>query len=201
MVPLFVLTVFVYYTSLEIFLRLQFHFLLRSQVYDWSDSELSKQVRGQWKVLRGLLLVEATNAEEVRRHFVEVRHEYLSIINRRIKFLGVLVGLGPLVGLLGTVAGMLSTFGGMVSSRTSRIESVVSGISEALITTQTGLIISIPALVILSLIVQKRNLLQRAILRLERYNTCLTLRVGCPLPQIGEVGRIFSQARGDGGGV
>jgi biopolymer transport protein ExbB len=200
MIPLFVLTVFVYFTALELLLRLQFHFLLRSQVYDWSDSELSKQVRERWKVLRGLLLVDATNAQEVRRHFGEVRNEYLSVINRRIKFLGVLVGLGPLLGLLGTVAGMLSTFGGMVSSQTSRIESVVSGISEALITTQTGLIISIPALVILSLIIQKRNLLQRAILRLERYNTCLTLRVGCPLPRFNDGDGAFSQPQGEGVG-
>ncbi len=183
MVPLFALTVFVYYTALELLLRLQFHFLIRSHVYRWSDSEISEQVRERWKVLRRLLLVDAANAEEVKRHFQEVRNEYLAIINRRITFLGVIVGLGPLLGLLGTVTGMLSTFSGMVSSGSSRIESVVNGISEALITTQTGLIISIPAFVILALIVQKRNLLQRAILRLERYNTCLTLRVGCPLPR------------------
>ena len=183
MVPLFALTVFVYYTALELLLRLQFHFLIKSQVYRWSDSEISEQVRERWKVLRRLLLVDAADAEEVKRHFQEVRNEYLAIINRRITFLGVIVGIGPLLGLLGTVTGMLSTFSGMVSSGSSRIESVVNGISEALITTQTGLIISIPAFVILALIIQKRNLLQRAILRLERYNTCLTLRVGCPLPR------------------
>lgn len=184
MVPLFLLTVLVYYTALHLFLRLEFHFLVRSRVYDWTDNEISDRIRHDWQTLRRLILIDAASAEEVRRHFDEVRNEYLSIVNRRIKFLAVLVGIGPLLGLLGTVTGMLSTFSGMVSSSASRIESVMSGISEALITTQAGLIIAIPALVILALITHRRNLLQRGILRMERYNTCLALRVGCPLPRL-----------------
>jgi len=64
----------------------------------------------------------------------------------------------------------------------NRFDSIVTGISEALITTQTGLVISIPAIVILSLIIQRRNALVLAIARLERYNTRLALRSDCPIP-------------------
>jgi len=77
---------------------------------------------------------------------------------------------------------MLSTFDGMLIAVGNRFGSIVVGISEALITTQTGLVISIPALVILSLIVQRRNTLALAITRLERFNMRLALRADCPVP-------------------
>jgi biopolymer transport protein ExbB len=133
--------------------------------------------------LREILIEDARDAAEVKRHFVEVENEYLPAVNRRIRFLGVIITIGPLMGLLGTVTGMLATFDGLLSSQGDKFQSVVRGISEALITTQTGLVISIPAMVILSLIVQRRNRLRRSIARLERYNTCLVLKVGCPIPR------------------
>ncbi len=183
MVPLFLLAVALYYTALKLFLSLQFHFLIRARVYDWSDKEIEEQISGPWRMLWDLLDIRASTAREVRRHFEEVFNEYLLPMNRRIKFLAVLIAVGPLIGLLGTVTGMLSTFNGMAASRNSQLDSVIMGISEALITTQTGLIISIPGLIILSLIVQRRNLLQRAILRLERYNTYWMLHVEWLFPE------------------
>ena len=183
MIPLFLLAVALYYTALKLFLNLHSHFLIRARVYDWSDKEIAERISGRWRVLWDLLDIGASTAREVKRHFEEIRNEYLSPVNRRIKFLAVLIAVGPLIGLLGTVTGMLSTFSGMAASHNSRLDSVVTGISEALITTQTGLIISIPGLVLLSLIVQRRNLLQRAILRLERYNTYWMLHVEWLFPE------------------
>jgi len=67
---------------------------------------------------------------------------------RRIPFAFVLIGTAPLVGLLGTVSGMMNTFQGMASQNANApIETISRGISEALITTQTGLIIGIPAFI------------------------------------------------------
>lgn len=182
MAPLLALAVFIYYTALELLLRLETHFLIRSRVHRMTDNQIATRTRNGLKMLRQLLFEGATTVPEVKRHFLELRNEYLPVVNRRIKFLAVLITIGPLVGLLGTVTGMLSTFSGMAASQGSRFDNVIQGISEALITTQTGLVIAIPAVVILSLIVQKRNLLERCIARLERYNTCLVLKVGCPLP-------------------
>jgi len=182
MAPLLALTVFIYYSGLELLLRLETHFLIRSRVHEMSDNQIAAKTRNGLKRLRPLLHESAISVDEVKRHFGEVRAEYLPQINRRIRFLGVVIPIGPLVGLLGTVTGMLSTFAGMAGGQGSRFDNVIHGISEALITTQTGLVISIPALVILSLIIQKRNLLERCIARLERYNTCLVLKVGCPIP-------------------
>ncbi len=109
----------------------------------------------------------------MRRHFKQVRQEYLPVINRRIRFLAIIITAGPLVGLLGTVTGMLVTFSGMVGAQGTKFDNMIEGISEALITTQTGLLISIPALVVLSFIIQRRNQLERCIARLEYYNVTL----------------------------
>ncbi len=40
MLPLLGLAVFMYYTALDLYLRLRMHFLLRSQVYQLSDEAL-----------------------------------------------------------------------------------------------------------------------------------------------------------------
>ena len=68
---------------------------------------------------------------------------------------------------------MLVTFSGMVGAQGTKFDNMIEGISEALITTQTGLLISIPALVVLSFIIQRRNQLERCIARLEYYNVTL----------------------------
>ena len=183
MVPLLALTVFIYFTALDLWLRLESHFLIRSGVNRMTDSEIATRSRSDRPLLRKLLTENAGSAAQVKRHFVEVNNEYLPGVNRRIRFLGIIITIGPLMGLLGTVTGMLSTFEGLVKGQGDKFQNVAHGISEALITTQTGLVISIPAMVILSLIVQRRNRLRSCIARLERYNTCLVLKGGCPIPR------------------
>mgnify|MGYP001066295779 CR=1 FL=1 len=181
MLPLLLLTFFIYYNALELFCRVQFHFLVRSRLHARRPQDLAQDQCPNLRKARQLLIRDARSMAEVKRHFHEVRNEYIPIINRRIRFLGIIITAGPLLGLLGTVSGMFSTFQGMVQSDGNRFENVVTGISEALITTQTGLIISIPALVLLSLIIQRRNTLVHALARLERYNAQLALRAGCPI--------------------
>ncbi|HMW50322.1 MAG TPA: MotA/TolQ/ExbB proton channel family protein, partial [Cellvibrionaceae bacterium] len=54
----------------------------------------------------------------------------------------------PLLGLLGTVSGMINTFKMMTIFGSGDVNTVSGGISEALITTELGLIVAVPALVI-----------------------------------------------------
>jgi len=176
MLPLLGLAVFMYYTALDLYLRLRMHFLLRSKVYHLSDHALESGLSDQSTRLKDLLLNDAKSTLEVRRHFRQVRQEYLPVINRRIHFLAIVITAGPLVGLLGTVTGMLVTFNGMVVTHGTKFDNMIEGISEALITTQTGLLVSIPALVVLSFIIQRRNQLERCIARLEYYNVTLASR-------------------------
>ena len=174
MLPLLMLALYMYFTALDLYFRIR-TLLIYNKVYEFSDAELQRELR---RGLDGcaLLLPDAVCVLSVRRHFEHVRQEYLPIIQRRIRFLSLLVALGPLVGLLGTVAGMLVTFNGMVGSYGTKFDNMITGISEALITTQTGLLISIPAWVILSIILHGRNQLERSIARLESYNVSLIAR-------------------------
>lgn len=61
-----------------------------------------------------------------------------------------LIAAAPLLGLLGTVTGMISTFQSLVDrSGQKSFEGLADGISIALITTETGLAIAIPAVILL----------------------------------------------------
>jgi len=69
-------------------------------------------------------------------------------VERDLKVMKICVSAAPLVGLLGTVTGMLATFGALSSGAggDKTMSLVASGISEALITTETGLVIALPGL-------------------------------------------------------
>jgi biopolymer transport protein ExbB len=84
--------------------------------------------------------------EEVNAAFDELRAEELPPLDRDLKFINVTVAAAPLWGLLGTVTGMLTTFDGLSKGgggdKTMNV--VAGGISEALITTETGLMVALP---------------------------------------------------------
>lgn len=173
MLPILILTLFIYYTATELFVWLNRHVMVREQLHKLEDEALNEKLLAENKRLGGLLLREARTHGEVQRHFKMLRQVYLPPIDRRIRFLSIIVTAGPLLGLLGTVTGMLSTFNGMVRTDGNKFHEIVQGISEALITTQTGLIIAIPAMILLSLIIQRRHIVARALARLESFNTRL----------------------------
>jgi biopolymer transport protein ExbB len=59
----------------------------------------------------------------------------------------VMAAVSPLLGLLGTVTGMIATFDVITEFGTGNPKLLSGGISEALITTEFGLMVAIPALV------------------------------------------------------
>lgn len=63
-----------------------------------------------------------------------------------LSVIGVLAAIAPLLGLLGTVTGMIATFDLLAVFGTGNAKAMAGGISEALITTQTGLLVAIPGL-------------------------------------------------------
>ena len=68
------------------------------------------------------------------------------VLERGVGLLGAVAGLAPLLGLLGTVTGMISTFDVISSFGTGNPRLLSGGISVALITTQLGLVVAVPAL-------------------------------------------------------
>lgn len=78
--------------------------------------------------------------------FAEVRSVELTPFRRDLRVMKVCVGAAPLLGLLGTVTGMLATFDALAtgSGGDQTMAMVSKGISEALITTETGLVVALP---------------------------------------------------------
>ncbi|MEZ7196241.1 MotA/TolQ/ExbB proton channel family protein [Pseudodesulfovibrio karagichevae] len=66
---------------------------------------------------------------------------------RRLSLAAVLAGAAPLLGLLGTVTGMIDTFDGVARFGMMSPKVISSGISQAMISTQTGLVVAVPGLI------------------------------------------------------
>jgi biopolymer transport protein ExbB len=69
-------------------------------------------------------------------------------LERFFSLLGVVAAVAPLLGLLGTVSGMISTFRVITEYGTGDPKLLSGGISEALITTELGLAVAIPVLLV-----------------------------------------------------
>ena len=65
-------------------------------------------------------------------------------LNRFLNLIATLGGLMPILGLLGTVTGMIATFKVIALQGTGDAQAMADGISEALITTQAGLVAALP---------------------------------------------------------
>jgi biopolymer transport protein ExbB len=85
---------------------------------------------------------------------------------RRLPLLAVIVTASPLLGLLGTVTGMVKTFTLITVFGTGNADKLASGISEALVTTQLGLTIAIPTLIVYGFLSQR---VKKRLALLERY--------------------------------
>lgn len=62
--------------------------------------------------------------------------------------LGAMIAAAPLMGLLGTVTGMEATFAHLASQGQKSMEGLAGGISEVLVATESGLLVAIPALLL-----------------------------------------------------
>lgn len=90
----------------------------------------------------------ARTLEDAAISFEQLQVSEAAPFERDLKVMKVCVSAAPLVGLLGTVTGMLATFGALSSGSggDKTMAMIADGISEALITTETGLVIALPGL-------------------------------------------------------
>jgi len=86
-------------------------------------------------------------------------------LDKYTKMIALLAGIAPLLGLLGTVTGMISTFDVISMYGTGNARALAGGISEALITTETGLIIAVPGLFFVSFLSRQSDELYTRIQR------------------------------------
>ncbi len=99
-------------------------------------------------------VVQATlrNADRDRDHIEDIISESIlhesKYLNRYGAFIMVIAAVSPLLGLLGTVTGMIATFDVITQFGTGDPKMLSGGISTALITTQLGLVVAIPTLML-----------------------------------------------------
>lgn len=84
----------------------------------------------------------------------------LPSLDKHLDTLAVIAGSAPLLGLLGTVTGMINMFESITRFGTGDPKLLAGGISEALITTEVGLAIAIPVLLIHNWLRNRRNGIQ-----------------------------------------
>jgi biopolymer transport protein ExbB len=112
-------------------------------------AEHCQQARGAGaRVMAALAHHLAAERDDLERIFAEGMLREEGRIDRFGSALTVVAAVAPLLGLLGTVTGMISTFDVITEFGTGNPKLLSGGISEALITTELGLIVAIPALLI-----------------------------------------------------
>ncbi len=99
------------------------------------------------------LLGEAMHVADPNRRAFEVRlgpriRAETVRLRGQLALVAVVAGLCPLLGLLGTVLGMMTTFAGVTTGGAVRPDALARGVSQALVTTQAGLVMALPLLLV-----------------------------------------------------
>jgi biopolymer transport protein ExbB len=110
---------------------------------------------------------EVHSLVDIEGRFAEVEAAKIPDVDRRIAFLNVIVVSAPLFGLLGTVGGMLLTFKAIGVGGSSTSDIIAKGISEALVATQTGMMVAIPGFMLAHVAKRWRNEYASFLARLE----------------------------------
>ena len=169
MIPLVFLAFIIFFSAMELILyfRRGNHTKVSEELYETWIDDPTKGEGHVGEIINYINDESDGNPDEIRNRFVEISIASIPVVDARLMFLNILVTVSPLMGLLGTVIGMLATFKGLASGSGKTIDLVAEGISEALITTQTGLVIAIPGYLLVSLIQKKRNQYSAFLVRLE----------------------------------
>ncbi|MCD8533829.1 MAG: MotA/TolQ/ExbB proton channel family protein [Verrucomicrobia bacterium] len=158
MIPLAALSCVIYYAVADLYFQLKDQ---KSSIND-EDSwihwlEKPSDAKGDLKDIFEFTQSNISSVDDIKSRFGEVKMAHLPYLDQKIRYLLIIVSAAPLTGLLGTVTGMLSTFAGLSGGSGETIDLVAGGISEALITTETGLVLAIPAYVLVSRIKRMRD--------------------------------------------
>jgi biopolymer transport protein ExbB len=163
--PLFVLAIMLWYA-----IGYRFHALNRG-----SKKSVRVLVRkfdtGKRELPRGMIdgaVVDALGIVKsgfgggaVREYIDDAFFPYRQEMKKYRKTINTIVMVAPLIGLLGTVIGMIETFDSLGSMTLfSQNGGIAGGISQALFTTQLGLVVAVPGLVIGRLIDRKSKIME-----------------------------------------
>jgi len=112
--------------------------------------------------------------DELRVLIEDEGRQQVRTLNRGLGVIETIAGIAPLMGLLGTVLGMIKVFNVIKTLGVGQAQSLSGGISEALITTATGLMIGIPALIFYNYLSSRS---ENLILDIEKYTILLLNKI------------------------
>jgi biopolymer transport protein ExbB len=116
--------------------------------------KVAEQVQGpQGELVRIAISAEAQDVRDDRLHGTLLQQRIR--LERWLSAIALTASVSPLLGLLGTVSGMISTFQAMSLFGAGDASAVSGGVGEALINTELGLVVAIPALLAHALLSRK----------------------------------------------
>ncbi|MDR0518059.1 MAG: MotA/TolQ/ExbB proton channel family protein [Fibromonadaceae bacterium] len=124
------------------------HALIKNSEISEAGSLCKKQGTCLGKILGAIVENSGKRKELAQKSLQEILLAEQSKLEKRMGFLAALGTVAPLLGLLGTVTGMITLFQVITQVGTNDARILAGGISEALITTETGLIIAIPVMLL-----------------------------------------------------
>ena len=158
MVPLFLVGISAYVGAFKLL-----RFVSEMGHRDVDDATWAKWIQqpesSEGETGRMIRYIMAKDGDEcsARSRCFEVKNMRVPEMDRRIGMATVWVSVAPLLGLLGTVLGMIKTFNGLSAGGNSAMDVIASGISEALVTTEMGLLIAIPGYVLVAIARARKN--------------------------------------------
>lgn len=108
-------------------------------------------------VLLGGLDVSQNDPEIFSQGVEREAGEVITLLERGLVVLAAVSTIAPLIGFLGTVSGMINAFDAIANADQVNAKVVAGGIKESLITTATGLIVAIPAMVFYQYLTSRVN--------------------------------------------
>jgi biopolymer transport protein ExbB len=141
------LSIVLWYALAYRYLFLNFTILKKSP-----ENVINKTIESQDALSRLLLKINKINGSDITDKelaFTTLVKPFFMSLETQKQTIKSIVLIAPLLGLLGTVIGMIETFDSLQDSALfSQSGGVAGGISQALITTQLGLVVAIPGLLV-----------------------------------------------------
>jgi len=157
MIPLATVCFFIWFNYLRLYYKLKQALnnnseklieQLKTRLLNHEDySEIAqwlKPYQGASPRLLRHLLIRLKHGLPFKKAYQQCFLAEMSEYNYSFYILAALVVIAPLLGLLGTVFGMVSTFDAVAIKTGETASMVAGGISQALITTQVGLVMAVP---------------------------------------------------------
>ena len=113
------------------------------------------------RMLNGFLKLRTGKGDLDRRILEQQTLRLQPRIRRCLSTIAILAATAPLLGLLGTVTGMVATFDIIALFGTGNAKALSGGISQALITTQSGLLVGIPGFFMSRMLTRRAHAIER----------------------------------------